>query len=294
MNVFKTKDSKSQFIPINEENFKRATQEEEPYCVSAGKKRSYRAICPICDNPISIVGLYKREDSTKKPYGRHHKGTIPDLAVYDEERYLGCPFSDPNFTQDRKRNPSSETTHKLYKLMYDQFDRVIYIWNKTMPIWLSDAFALEQLALWVANKEWLNYAVTYFNLSYMLNYTGASIPLLCRLVKEDSELAACLSERAELRLIPSHRKGYLKVVKSGDDWVQLKFHLRKHQYKVVDESLQETVELYVALNGKVIYTEVVSVDHEFADSLFNKSGNSTYRNQRLLDEAHRIMDSKVL
>ncbi|MCS5465580.1 hypothetical protein NWO25_19660 [Enterococcus lactis] len=55
---------------------------------------SYYAICPECDNPIQIIGLYKEtQESGRKPYGKHHKGTIPYLAKYSEEDYLECPFS---------------------------------------------------------------------------------------------------------------------------------------------------------------------------------------------------------
>ena len=295
MEVFKTKDSKSKFIPINESNFEAATYQMPPYCINNGEKRSYHAICPVCDNPITIVGLYKKEDSDRKPYGKHHKGTIPKLAVYDEEAYLNCPFSHPTLKHHSRRSPTSKTSHELYKLMHDQFDRVVYIWNKTMPIYLSETFALEQLTLWVVNKEWLNYSVTYFNLSYMLNYTGQAISLLCRLVKADSELAAFLVKRKEFDLVQSRRRGYFKVVKSNNDWVDLHFHLTNQKYVVVDDSLHETMELHVVLNkNKVIYKETIEIDHAFADALFNKSDESTYRNQRLLEKAQKIMDSKEL
>lgn len=295
MEVFKTKDSKSMFIPINERNFEAATHQMPPYCIDAGEKRSYHAICPVCDNPITIVGLYQKEDSGRKPYGKHHKGTIPNLAVYNEEAYLNCPFSHPTLKEHGKRNPTSKTSHELYKLMYDQFDRVIYIWNKTMPIFLSESFALEQLTKWVVNREWLNYSVTYFNLSYMLNYTGQAIPLLCRLVKEDSELATFLEKRKELDLIPSRRQGYLKVVKASADWIDLHFHLTRQKYEVVEDSLRETMELHIIVDKKrVIYKEIIEIDHAFADTLFNKSSNETYRNLKLLEKAQKIMDSKEL
>lgn len=294
MNVFKTKDSKSKFIPINERSFEAATHQKPPYCIVTGEKRSYHALCPICENPITIVGLYRKEDSGRKPYGKHHKGTIPKLAVYDEEAYLNCPFSHPTLKHHGKRNPTSKTSHELYRLMYDQFDRVIYIWNKTMPIFLSNTFALDQLRAWIVNKEWLNYSVTYFNLPYMLNYTGPALKLICRLVKEDSELAKSLAKRKELELEPSRRKGYLKVLPADSNFVELTFFLTRQKYTVVDDSLCETIQLMVDLDSKTIYKETISVDHAFVDRLFNKSSDETYRNLDLLKKAQKIMDSKAL
>ena len=295
MEVFKTKDSKSKFIPINESNFEAATHKKKPYCLQHGNRKSYHAICPICENPITIVGLYrKEEDSSRRPYGKHHKGNIPKLAIYDEEAYLNCPFSHPTLKHHSRRSPTSKTSHELYKLMHDQFDRVVYIWNKTMPIYLSEAFALEQLTLWVVNKEWLNYSVTYFNLPYMLNYTGPALNLICRLVKADSELAKSLAQHKELELEPSHRTGYLKVLPANSSFVELTFFLTKQRYSVIEECLSETIQLVVDLGDRTIYKETILVDHAFADALFNKSDESTYRNQRLLEKAQKIMDSKEL
>ena len=61
------------------------------------EKITYKAVCPACDNPIQIIGLFKREEEVKrKPYGRHTTIDLPGLTVYSEEDYLNCPYHNPN------------------------------------------------------------------------------------------------------------------------------------------------------------------------------------------------------
>lgn len=56
---------------------------------------------------------------------------MPGVAVYDEDAYLSCPFSDPGYWRtDRKRKPSNPTGQALYRIMRDRFDRVEYAWRK--------------------------------------------------------------------------------------------------------------------------------------------------------------------
>lgn len=98
MDVFKTKPGISESIPIDEENFTEKTKKQESFYKTKGNDNIYRAICPICDNPIQIIGLYKKEEECDvKLYGRHHKGDVKGLARYDQTCYENCPYSNPDY-----------------------------------------------------------------------------------------------------------------------------------------------------------------------------------------------------
>ena len=93
MDKFKVKTGSAQVLPINNENYIKTTGKNTPYCRQDRKgHQSLYAVCPACDNPIQIIGLFKGE----KPYGRHYKGSIPGLAKYNADNYFNCPYSHPH------------------------------------------------------------------------------------------------------------------------------------------------------------------------------------------------------
>ena len=54
---------------ISKEEYKRRTQEKSPYIQwKNGKKNGY-AVCPFCNNPIVIVGLYREIENNRSIYG---------------------------------------------------------------------------------------------------------------------------------------------------------------------------------------------------------------------------------
>ena len=87
MKNFKLKKGISTVYPItNEKDFYDLTGGRRPYMETGkdGKKRAF-GICPGCDNPIQIVGLYNPVKNTDKPYrGLHgiaiNAAQIPDMV----------------------------------------------------------------------------------------------------------------------------------------------------------------------------------------------------------------------
>lgn len=45
-----------------------------------------------CDNPIQLIGLYKRLENTDRPYGKHYNRSL-FFAPYNETAYCFCPYS---------------------------------------------------------------------------------------------------------------------------------------------------------------------------------------------------------
>lgn len=169
MDVFKTHVGEGKALMINEENF--ATRERKPYVVDSGGVKSFYAVCPECDNPIQLIGLLRRQQDSLpyRPYGRHIGHDVPGVAVYDEDAYLSCPFSDPGYWRtDRKRKPSNPTGQALYRIMRDRFDRVEYAWRESSGLLLGIKSLRRALTIWRNDKGWLNYGSTYHNLPQML------------------------------------------------------------------------------------------------------------------------------
>ena len=174
MDVFRT-GRRGRVVPLTEENYRRETNRKAPFVQMRGGHPSYFAVCPACGNPILICNLFKRTDGSRSanPYGRHYSASVPGVADYDETAYMFCPLSrnhsDPGNT---RRTPTDKAGRELYALMRDQFDRYVYIWEKTTGLHVGRGYARELLSMWRADEGWRYYRASYFNQSFMLFYAA--------------------------------------------------------------------------------------------------------------------------
>ena len=81
MDVFKAWPGRAESIVISQESYMRCTGGVAPWRRDGDKGPSYYAVCPLCDNPIQIVGLFRRQEESRarRPYGRHHRGRLSDI-----------------------------------------------------------------------------------------------------------------------------------------------------------------------------------------------------------------------
>lgn len=90
MDTYKLEPKSTKIKKISKETFEKDTGKLKPY-YQEGKDSQY-AVCPVCDNPISIIGLYNPKAKTK-PYGKHYPRDVENLAVYDSHKYETCPYA---------------------------------------------------------------------------------------------------------------------------------------------------------------------------------------------------------
>ena len=76
MDVFKAWPGRAESIVISQESYMGCTGGVAPWRRDGDTGPSYYAVCPLCDNPIQIVGLFRRQEESRarRPYGRHHPG----------------------------------------------------------------------------------------------------------------------------------------------------------------------------------------------------------------------------
>lgn len=74
MDVFKAWPGRAESIVISQESYMGCTGGVAPWRRDGDTGPSYYAVCPLCDNPIQIVGLFRRQEESRarRPYGRHH------------------------------------------------------------------------------------------------------------------------------------------------------------------------------------------------------------------------------
>ena len=293
MDVFKTRPGINESIPVNNENYMSATKKLPPFCRKrADGSLMYYGVCPLCDNPVQLIGLFKSEPDSIKPYARHHKGTIENLAEYDEEAYFACPYANPGKSKANiRRKPDSKTVALLYNLLRDQFDRIIYILEKTTGIKISEAFAEKLLKSYVVNEGWMYYDSTQDNLPYMLLYAEPAYSIINRLVEKDSDLYKGILENCSTVELQSVNKKYSKVVPKDNRYTEVKFILAEHHNRVEDNHLTETFSLHIIESNNIVYSQKIEVDPDFLRRLQKLPEERSLRNRKLLQIAEKVCGS---
>ena len=74
MDVFKAWPGRAESIVISQESYMGCTGGVAPWRRDGDTGPSYYAVCPLCDNPIQIVGLFRRQEESRarRPNGGHN------------------------------------------------------------------------------------------------------------------------------------------------------------------------------------------------------------------------------
>ncbi len=292
MDVFKTKPGIPESLHILEETFTNATNKQAPYYTEGEHGRNARcfAVCPLCDNPIQIIGLYKAHDEGRKPYGRHYPKDILDLANYDEEAYYGCYYANPDRKKSViKRKPETARSMAMYNLLREQFDRLIYILETSIEIKISYAFAEEILTQYLFNEGWLFYESTYANLPWMLIYAMQAKPLINRWILKGGMLYQFLQESCKAVKLTDIPDSKFAKVEAKNGFVDLSFYLCNHKIAKDGESIKETYKLVIVENDTVIFERVISVEQDFLAKLIALPPGRSRRNPKLQKIAEGLM-----
>ena len=116
----------------------------------------FRGMSGVRQSDPDLQPVQRTEGSrSANPYGRHYSASVPGVADYDETAYMFCPLSrnhsDPG---NMRRTPTDKAGRELYALMRDQFDRYVYIWEKTTGLHVGRGYARELLSMWRADEGW--------------------------------------------------------------------------------------------------------------------------------------------
>lgn len=300
MDYFKVKTGTGAIYKISEQNVIRFLGKGAPYYrVSPHGQESFFAVCPCCENPIQIVGIFKNtKEAGRKPYGRHHKGSIPKLAEYCQEDYYNCPYSNP---QSKKKAPNyrsskSRVAQASLHLLAEQFDRIIYILSKDTEINITPSIAKEMLKSYVHNKGWLYRDATLNNLPWKLAETAKGINLFGRLICPGGPLEQALRDNCpEVNLVPGGRNQHLLQIKNQEGcFLNLRYVLYNHEVHADEEGehIEESIVFRVyrgeAPNIETVLEKVIPIRTDYFMNLID-SKKATYRNNELLRLAKEFL-----
>jgi hypothetical protein len=266
-------------------------------------KKSVFAVCPGCDNPIQLIGLFKRVENPKNPYGKHVPHDINELAKYDQAKYIYCPYSNPNrkYSKDRRRG-EDKLAKDLITLLHSQFDRVVRLLQKDIDVRLSPNLLKKMLSDYFAMEFYLYYGATLNNLPWMFGYASSHKSLFGQYIRKGSGLYAAILEHCQDAVFIDEGKTFVKLMNKPGEFIDIDFAFRFHEVRKEGEDIRETLDFY-AVHGPIedvtkypehiFYEATINIDiAKFLNSISEPS-EETERDEFLLGIADDFYKHKV-
>ena len=252
------------------------------------------ALCPRCNNPVAILGIYKKINVA--PHARHAKEVnIPNVAQYDEYKFQNCPYHNKRADYIKEYVDETEELQRqdLYKIAKEHYDKAIYLLQKETGIYITLAMAETLAENYVIMRAYNYIDATVYNIPWYLIYSVHGFPLYHMIIRKNSTLYKHLlqqgfvlkNSKIKEHIYVADNKGclltatnYRYVVDKNDnlnEW--LDFSILRPDDKVTDTLL------YVAMDRFSI-----KVDSYYFGNLINYSDWNP--RQKVLHIAERYMN----
>ncbi len=290
MHVFKLRSVDYDERVIERTTFDHLTDNREPWYVKDGEKDYQYGVCPCCNNPIRIVGLYRPLPHTDKPYGRHTGKRIEGFPHFDADALEWCPF-----VKKRKRSPAA-TKRKLDDLalqilarVLHQFDRIIYLLQKETGMQWSNRFSGELLDGWLCGEGYLYPGSHLRNIPWMVAYRSRGISIFGQKIVDDDNLIAAITRKIPGALIDDSGR----ITKHGP-FYEIGGVFLGHNVTTGSGDLKETICFRVHGQRRqhgpafeTVYSRTIHINPARFDHLVNTPPGRARRHQGFLDLAQQ-------
>jgi hypothetical protein len=279
---------------IDKDQFEADTLRREPWYQSgSGEKLSQFAVCPACDNPIQLVGLYQLPENVKNPYGKHTMSGIRNIAPLDTEARDNCPYFKPRQHQKSDRKARFDgVPRKIIKLLIEQFDRVVYILEKQTQVVLSPRALRGMLERYRGEQGYLYTGATLRNVPWIFAYMSDATPLFAQKVNGNDELTKAVLTHVPKAKIDSN--GRLDTATKGA-FIDLKMSFIRHRI-IKDSEASGLIESMVfvvsqSLKGELVdvYKDVITFESRWFERLIQMPVDHPYRRMDRVELAREVL-----
>ena len=197
-------------LSFNDENFKTKYEERvgnnPSYVQAINGERKHLAVCPRCNNPVVILGVYKKINQAA--HARHTKETdIPGVASYNEDKYMHCPYHRKSANYVMEYIPETEESQRkeLYKIAKEHYDKAIYLLQKETGIYITLKMAEDLAKNYTAMRVYNYIDATLYNVPWYLLYSFSGFPLYHLVIRKKTTLHKHLTRLGANSASSDHR-----------------------------------------------------------------------------------------
>jgi hypothetical protein len=289
---------------VNRANYEQETKLSKPWeqLADDGKARQY-AICPKCDNPVQLIGIYK-ELKGKRPYGAHAGKDIEGLAKHNLGRYQFCPLSRKGLkVRPDEHDAKPDKIHiELYEVMKNNFDRVVYFIENMLDFEGSENFWRRRLETYVASGGYLFRWISLENLPWAFCYIAlVNQDLYNQKLKVSGKVYQSIVKKYGHNVLPTDGYGsrdgfkspkFVRIQKQGGKYIpKMSFRFLGYDYNLdEDGSLIEMMDVCFDWGKEEVFRQKITLDQDhFRNLLADGPQDKTGRFARLKGIAKESM-----
>lgn len=288
--AFKLRPGRQMIFPIDEINVEQQIANRRPWFVKGTPPDVDRhfAVCPYCDNPVQMWGLYK---SKRRPYGKHTGKPLSGFA-FDATRHKYCPYVLKKASQPRNsRRAFDAMAQELISLTVSEFDRIIYILKDEYGFPISPRLAEEMLRGWFGQQAYLYTGAHPRNVPWMVGYLSGSVGLFGRKIGSNAELASAITDNVPGAIVDQNGQ----LVRSGPRF-EVRMQTLAHRAILKDHVLVETMQVRVQdftsasqpSDAPVLHSFEIKFTPERFEALMATPPSRARRDERFLEIARKV------
>ncbi|BAP88337.1 putative uncharacterized protein [Burkholderiales bacterium GJ-E10] len=295
---FKKQAGKEPAYAITRDNVESLLGRRAPW-FKQGRERDddrHFAVCPYCNNPIQLKGVYVRKDNSPRAYGSH-SGTAVDGFPFNAEDLAFCPYKLKRKSLDKsaRRTELGSVARQLIAMAVAEFDRVVLVLRDDFGFRFSNPFARKMLEQWFDSRGYLYEGAHLRNLPWMIAYFGPAQTLYGQRVGDTGDLAQAIR-----RAVPQADivDGQLREKERKRSFFRIDLQCLHHRVLLDDESghLTEHMRLRVQDFTKtndpeeapLIYEKTIEFDPDRFERLLHTAPDRARRDENLLMVARDV------
>lgn len=204
------------------------------------KDGSYYGICPHCDGPVQLIGLYKQKNSATVPYARHTTDSIQGVAT----RTIATDYCPLN-THHKEFNPEDRlvvvTKHSvsMFNAIIEYWNEILFIIRQEYGVYISKEKEKAILKSIKNAEVWLYPYVDLRNLPWVILYRLPIEDLAFKWIRKDSELYTVLVEKG-IKLEKKTDNCY-QIIRQ-DHYFNWNYRFTGFKQTLVDDEIVDTIE----------------------------------------------------
>lgn len=298
MDVYKLRIEDTESKTIDKETFEQDTLRRDPWYQNVTPAmRSPFAVCPACDNPVQLVGLYKLPANVKNPFGKHTRSDVRGIAPLNTEARDNCPYFAPRQHQKTDRKKGFEgIPRKIISLLIEQFDRVVYILEQQTKVVLSTNALTGMLERYKGIEGYLYTGATLRNVPWIFAYMSDDTPLFAQKIVDNEELVKAIqSDIPGATVAANGRLGTKTLPGTKGPYIDIRMSFIRHRMVKDSEAaaLKESMQLVASVSRKGqlvdIHKQVIDFDPAWFERLIQMPVDHPQRRMDRVDLARRVL-----
>lgn len=269
MNVFSTLEKPKVPVVLTQRNYNSKTHRAETYVRNDGREVKSYALCPACENPVTLVNRLVPKTDAQVLYARHTGSSVSGLAKHDQGAYEDCPLHNPEKFDSKTPRKSKERNDEIREALINHIHLVVSTLEKAIGITLTDDLIAEMLKDFKASEGHKYRCINLYNLPFGFAYMTEARDLWS--IKVDDFIAKEIKEHSTGFGVNKYGNVERKPNVKG---TSLRFYFNNHHLGKEDFG-SDSIDFVVAeienstKKSKVIYTKSLEFDSAY---FFNTYG----------------------